>query len=269
MENQTNYLNKLNLGAVAINSDVENWTRDIIEKDLCDENSSIKFFYLTPEMVSTERYDPFLNRLLSNGIISHVVIDEAHCILDYTEFRAAAFSRIKNVRLNHPSVAFIALTTASAGAIKNISESLGMVNAKTIKSTSVRYNIFYEAFCVDQREIDFLAYFKSLDPEMLESNEMPWENLSGIIYCIKIAELEGVFEKLQNLNIPSTFFHGEDENRFSNYNDWISNKKPIMVATRASFGLGIVKENLKFVIHLGVSTNLQAFYQVVPLYCKT
>lgn len=162
------------------------------------------------------------------------------------------------------------MTTASTETIEDIEEVLGMKNTKVVKSTTVRPNITYQVAGLhlsdydSEGEIDFLAFFKSFDPkyEGLQTCEMPWKTLSGIIYCSSFREIQDVADKLQKLQIPFTCFTSKDEKRFDNFEQWMSNEKPIMVATTGCFGLGIVKDGLKFVMHVRMPENLRAFYQV-------
>lgn len=57
----------------------------------------------------------------------------------------------------------------------------------------------------------------------------------------------------------------DPDEKFENYDMWMSNEIPIMVATSESFGLGIVKPEVKFVIHTSAPSNLRAYYQVYNL----
>lgn len=91
IKNQTSYLNNLGLKAVSIDSTVDYEERDEIRDELknCEE-TDIKFLYMCPEMAAGEWNEPFINELLSRGIISHVVVDEAHCVLD-KDYRFEAY----------------------------------------------------------------------------------------------------------------------------------------------------------------------------------
>lgn len=258
------YLNKLNLRAKSINSTIKSMRERVqIRQQLLDEATFVKFFYLCPEMAVQSFYTDFIDQMLSEKKISHVVVDEAHCLID-KGFRKASFDVIKKFRANHMHVPFIALTTASFETIGAIQMALGMENPKIIQSTSVKENISYDAvqFEGEVESIDFLGFIKVMAPdfESLKAKEMP----SGIIYCTTVEDLEKVLKSLAQLNIPATSFHAKmDFNaRFENYDDWMADKIPIIVATTESFGLGIVKRYVKFVIHVSVPKNLRAYYQV-------
>lgn len=255
--------------AVTINNTVSHSERIIIRDDLFKEESIIKFFYLSPEMVSTDPCADLLNDMLTKGMISHVVLDEAHRVAD-GKFRHEALSNLKQFRLDHPTVPFVALTTASDEVIEEIKDFFGMQNARIIKSTSVRTNIVYQAVRLDNNcdadDIDYLGFFQSLAPEYADLNakQIPWRNLVGIIYCTTIEKLKKVVDKLNQLEVPATSFFAENEDRFANYDEWMSGVKPVIVATTESFGHGIVNQSLKFVLHESPSKSLRSYYQVCP-----
>lgn len=257
------YLNNLGLLATSINSTVERGERVKIREQLSAKPTFVKFFYMCPEMAAKDFYTDFIHRMLREKKISHVVVDEAHCMIDKS-FRKPSFDVIMRFRVCHKNVPFIALTTASSETIHAIQMALGMVTPKIVQSTSVKQNIRYDAVQFDGKieKIDFLGFIKSLAPdfESLKVKAIP----SGIIYCTTVDDLEEVLQTLTQLKIPATSFHAKmDRNtRFKNYDDWIADKIPIIVATTESFGLGIVNRNVKFVIHASVPKNLRAYYQV-------
>lgn len=266
LENQTRYLNKLNLRAKTINSTIKSLKerRDIRNAILCDD-TIVKFFYLCPEMAATSFYNDFLHSMMEDRLFSHVVIDEAHCLTD-KGFRDS-FSKLKEFRQKHLDIPFIALTTGSDSTLKEIQQKLGLESPKIIKSSCIKENIFYQVTELNaDQEINFLDFFKFLAPdfESLKAKEMP----TGIIYCQTYAEIEKTVAELVKLEVPATVFHAklDIDTRFENYDDWSSDKYPIIVATAESFGLGIVKSCVKFVLHVNVPKNLRAYYQVK--YCN-
>lgn len=252
--------------AISIDStDKSEVNRREIRRRLEDRDTIVKFFYITPEMASKDYYTKFLNELLRDGVFSHFVIDEAHCLTD-KKYRES-FSILKEFREKHRKIPFIALTTASTGTLNEIQSLLGMKEPTIIQSSSVKTNIFYEVTCVDDAlpvgELDFLKTIEKLAPDYktLKQKELP----SGIIYCRTVAEVNDVLAALETKNISATSFYGsmDSRQRFENYDSWISDKVPVMVATSESFGLGIVKPRVKFVIHTSAPRNVRAYYQVL------
>jgi superfamily II DNA helicase RecQ len=261
IENQVRYLNKLNIRAKTINSKVNYYDRDDILDDI-EGDGQTKFLFITPEMADTERFVDLIPKWLEDGTVTRVVVDEAHCLIDKC-FRKS-FPKLKEIRKKFPNVQFIALTTAKPETIKEIEEALAMVNPTRIIDSSVKKNIFYEVVEISENrsaeDIDFLEFFKTISPDFdaLKAKEM----ISGIIYCQKNDEVEKIVDKLRSLNVPVRKFYASYNDRFNDYDDWMSDKIPIMVATTESFGLGIVKRFVKFVVHVGMPKDLRGFYQV-------
>jgi superfamily II DNA helicase RecQ len=135
---------------------------------------------------------------------------------------------------------------------------------KVIASSSIKENIFYDAVCIPDNhkaeDIEFMSFMKEITPDFedLKPKEMP----TGIIYCNTNEDVENVVAKLRELNIPAVKFYASYVKRFDDYEDWMSDKVPVIVATTESFGLGIVKRFVKFVIHTNVPKDLRGYYQV-------
>src|SRR5690606_42142307 len=71
-----------------------------------------------------------------------------------------------------------------------------------------------------------------------------------------------IARRLQSMGFACDYFHGGLSNaeKKKRLQDWLSEKKQIMVATNA-FGMGIDKHNVKNVVHLQIPESIENYYQ--------
>jgi ATP-dependent DNA helicase RecQ len=113
-----------------------------------------------------------------------------------------------------------------------------------------RQNLYFEVRRPREKSRELIAY--------LQTNG----DRSGIIYCLTRKTVEAVCETLTANGFPATRYHaGLDEaERRHNQDDFLFDRKPIMVATNA-FGMGIDKSNVSFVVHYNMPKNIESYYQ--------
>lgn len=111
--------------------------------DMIDGQTSMKFLYTTPEtLVNNNSFSQALQHACRMQLVSLVVIDEAHCVTSWDDFRPA-YSRLGAVMRATTNMPIMALTaTASDATIRDIKESLFIHEAAVVKAPMLRANLF-------------------------------------------------------------------------------------------------------------------------------
>jgi ATP-dependent DNA helicase RecQ len=87
-------------------------------------------------------------------------------------------------------------------------------------------------------------------------------NQSGIIYCFSRNQVDDLYERLKGLGYSVKPYHAglPESERNRNQELFTRDDVQIIVATIA-FGMGIDKENIRFVLHYDLPQNIESFYQ--------
>ena len=88
------------------------------------------------------------------------------------------------------------------------------------------------------------------------------EKSGSIIYCSTRKAVEEGPRNPSGEGYPAVRYHAglSDKEKKENQEDFIYDRKPIMVATNA-FGMGIDKSNVRFVIHYNMPKDIESYYQ--------
>ena len=207
-----------------------------------------KLVYVAPERLSTENF----RTAVENLNISLIAVDEAHCVSQWGQDFRPDYLKIAEFAeslKNRPTIgAFTA--TATKAVRKDIAEHLHLIDPVRITTGFDRPNLY---FGVQMPHSKALALLKLIE-------ERPGK--CGIVYCSTRRTVEEVDALLNDKGIPSTRYHAglPEEERRQNQDDFVYDRKPIMVATNA-FGMGIDKSNVRFVIHYQMPRSMEAYYQ--------
>jgi ATP-dependent DNA helicase RecQ len=244
MKDQVHNLKRRNIAAESIYSGMN--FRDI---DRVLDNcvyGNIKFLYLSPERLTTD----IVKARLAKMNVCLLAIDEAHCISQWGYDFRPPYLKIAEIRTILYNVPVIALTaTATVPVVADIQERLGFRQKNLFQQSFVRDNISY----VVQRETD--KYGKLLDILQKVTG-------SSVVYVRNRKQTKDIADWLNTQKISASHYHaGLPPNERSRLqDDWIANKKRVIVATNA-FGMGIDKPDVRTVIHLDLPETLEAYFQ--------
>jgi len=246
MKDQVRSLNAAGIHAAYLNSSL---TYNQYQKALnLAKNYQYKIIYVAPERLLTEE---FLNFALHINI-SMVSIDEAHCISQWGQNFRPSYLRITEFIERLPGRPIICGFTATATwQVKDdIIEALKLVNPFVTVTGFDRKNLYFEVRKPKDKYKELISYLSGHPKK------------SGIIYCLTRKIVEEVSLKLQLDGFSVTRYHAglSDDERRSSQDDFIYDRRPLMVATNA-FGMGIDKPNVHFVIHYNMPKDLESYYQ--------
>jgi RecQ family ATP-dependent DNA helicase len=161
MTNQINAARALGIPTESISSNTPQSERNKITSDLKCGHPETRLLYVTPELCATDHFRKLLNTIHSQGQLSRVAIDEAHCVSEWGHDFRPAYKELGWLKrtLILPSVPIIALTATATPRVRDdIVKCLGLnplisptqtadTPCKTTKffsTTTARPNIHYE-----------------------------------------------------------------------------------------------------------------------------
>jgi ATP-dependent DNA helicase RecQ len=211
-------------------------------------HGEIKLLYIAPERL--QKMEELL--FAGSGPVPLVVIDEAHCVSQWGhDFRPGYLQIAEFVHTMHPRPVTGAFTaTATPGVREDIERLLELQTPFSITTGFDRPNLYFEVQKIRDKKAALL--------ECLEARK----DSSGIIYCATRKAVEEVYELLRDRGFSVVRYHAglEDAERRKNQDDFLYDRKSIIVATNA-FGMGIDKSNVSFVIHYNMPKNIESYYQ--------
>ncbi|MDR1576020.1 MAG: DNA helicase RecQ [Treponema sp.] len=208
----------------------------------------VKLLYIAPERLQKTDVSFFAN----GETVPLVVIDEAHCVSQWGhDFRPGYLQIADFIRSIKPRPVAAAFTaTATPEVREDIERLLKLREPFSIITGFDRPNLYFEVQKPRNRKQALL--------ECLEKRK----DSSGIVYCATRKAVEEVHELLVREGFSAVRYHAglDDAERRANQDDFIYDRKTVMVATNA-FGMGIDKSSVGFVIHYNMPKNIESYYQ--------
>jgi len=240
--------------------------RKAVYRELNKRCPTCKLLYLTPEQfVKSEALQSMLQRLFNAGLLSRLVVDEAHCISQWGhDFRVDYKSIGKVKKKLFPGLASMALTaTATQDVCADIMKTLHMDKrkAKLFKVSFNRPNIFWKVLPKTlEKDKDGIPHYVAYIAQYIKAH---WLNCSGIIYCLTRDEAEETASYLREdfgLNVGHYHAGMTSKQRNLVQLSWKAGRTPVICATIA-FGMGVDNAHVRFVIHQTMPKAVEGYYQ--------
>lgn len=252
MQDQERRMKEGNLSAVTFRGGQSKEER--AEKIQAIKSGKAKVILANPEVLQSKE----LIKELKTCNISHIAIDEAHCVSEWGDTFRPAYLTLGNIikELNVPRVtAFTA--TASPLVLERINEVLFDGNGHIVRSEADRPNIHYYVHYAHCKEKAVL--------ELVEKEEKPL-----LIFCSTRANAEHMAHLLQE---QMRVLHPEEKQSISFYHagltkeekttieKWFYPHKTGIMSCTCAFGMGVDKKDIKTVIHLDPPQTAESFIQ--------
>lgn len=244
MKDQVDSLQEMGVKAAYLNSQLSFPEQQQITQQV--RTQQVDLLYVSPERLENEWFLQFLTQLP----IDLVAVDEAHCVSQWGhDFRPSyqAISKILNVLPVRPTfAAFTATATSKVQA--DIIQQLQLNTPYTFVASFNRPNLYFSVVKPNKKNSELM--------HLLDKNE------SSIIYCNTRKNVEKVYQMLDKNGFPVTYYHAgiTSSARMQHQEDFLFDRKPIMVATNA-FGMGIDKSNVRRVVHYNMPLDMESYYQ--------
>lgn len=254
MKDQVDALRAKGIDAAFINSSLSREERESRYSEV--SRGRYRLLYVTPERF---RKSDFIEAITQRDV-RLLAVDEAHCISEWGHDFRPDYSRLIEIRETLGNPTTIALTATATPEVQD-----DIVRQLGLRLDEVQ--IFHEGIERPNLRLDVKEVWG--DDEKLEQIAKTCDRHdpstgSGIVYFTLIRTLERFSELLRQRRIRHVSYHGDlqREERRLIQNEFMEGHCPLVLATPA-FGMGIDKEDIRYVIHAEIPGSIEAWYQEI------
>lgn len=259
MENQVSELHERNLPAATLHSELSSRQRRQVMADL--DQQRLRLLYLSPETLLSP---PVWQRLCNPTIqLNGLVLDEAHCLVQWGETFRPAYQRLGavrqallQVREAGTAIAIAAFTaTADPSAQRCLKTTLQLNQPQVIRLSPYRANL--------QLGVQKVWTPRGRKQKVLRTIQHQGD-AAGVVYVRTRRDSEELAQWLKQQGFRCASYHAglTPQERRQLEADWIHDRLQFVVSTSA-FGMGINKSAVRWVIHYHAPTLLSEYVQEV------
>lgn len=251
MKDQVDSLAAKGINATFVNSSLKRAER--LQRYRQIGNGEFDLVYVTPERF---RKHDFLDVIGRRNIVL-LAVDEAHCISEWGHDFRPDYTRVGEIRKSLGNPTTIALTaTATPEVQADIVRQLNLEpkEIELFHEGIDRPNLALEVIQVwdDAAKFDLIAQTRKQLPG------------SGIVYFTLIRKLMEFSDQLWENEIPHLIYHGDlpRTSRRELQDSFMNEPGHLVLATNA-FGMGVDKEDIRYVLHADLPGSLESYYQEI------
>ncbi|CAB4014436.1 ATP-dependent DNA helicase [Paramuricea clavata] len=219
-----------------------------VQNEQLDKLPQFKLIFTTPEML----YEGCLKEKFETIEIERLVFDEAHTISSWGDTFRPVYKVVcqKLSGLECPKLLLSATVPEFQVAV--LKEMFGSVTV--LRETVFQNNLFIEVKdrqCNTKFYDELYSYIKD-------------QASCGIIYCVLSNDVTKIHSELVKRGLNCVKYHGKlsESVKESSFSKWISGEVNVIIAN-SSFGMGIDKRDVRYVVHVKLPTSIDDYYQQV------
>lgn len=234
-------------------------------------NLQLRLVYVTPEKITkSKQFMSVLEQLYGRDSLGRFVIDEAHCCSTMGHDFRPDYQKLHILKQRFPQTPILAVTaTATASVEKSVCETLLGTTASArhswirFRTTFNRSNLIYEVLEKSSAATEHTTALA----DMIKSR---FPKQCGIVYCFSRKDTEDTAKALMELGLKAAPYHAELDSatkqrihyEWSTYAAGHPGTGQIqLICATSAFGMGIDKPDVRFVVHLSMPKNMEAYCQ--------
>ncbi len=251
MKDQVDALRARGIAASYINSSLDRQQRET--RYAAVARGEYTLLYVTPERFRK----PEFIQAIQGRTVEILAVDEAHCISQWGHDFRPDYTRLCEFRKSLGEPTTIALTaTATPDVQRDIVRQLGLTQADV--------RLFHEGIDRPNLHLDVIECWDD-DEKLKQIHRIrAAQSGSGIVYFTLIKTLMRFSDHLEQAGVDHLIYHGQLERyqRKRVQDQFMGEPDRLVLATNA-FGMGIDKEDIRFVVHADVPGSMESYYQEI------